>query len=124
MSSAFTATFSQSGGEDIVGLPRDNGGSALAHQWGNGWTQDLGGGSYLPGAIMLAGNTSTAYWVYGGVWTEYLRTDHGAKGCHGYPTSALTTTSGSGSDSYLRQSFQQGYITWDATTKSVVQDVC
>ena len=124
LTASFTATFTLAGGEDIAGLPRDNGGGAAAHRWGNGWTQDFGGGSYLPGAIMLAGSTTNAYWVYGGVWVQYLNVDSGATGCHGYPMSALVATTGSGSDSYLRQTFQQGYIMWDATTKSVVQDIC
>jgi len=120
----FTTTFAQAGGEDTVGLPRDNGGSAAVHRWGNGWVQDFGGGSYLPGAIMLADTSTNAYRVYGGVWTQYLNVDSGATGCHGYPTSALVPTTGSGNDSYLRQTFQQGYIVWDATTKSIVQDIC
>lgn len=122
---AFTTTFTQAGGENIVGLPRDNGGSAAVHRWGTGWTQDFGGGLYLPGALMLPDGGNTAYWVYGGVWTTYLLLDSGADGCHGYPTSALVPYyPTSGGDSYFRQSFQSGTITWDATTHAVVADSC
>src|SRR5213082_2182050 len=45
----FTTAFAQLGGEGVLGLPRDNGGGALMHRWGNGLVQDLGGGSGLPG---------------------------------------------------------------------------
>ncbi len=123
--SSFVTTFTQFGGEDSVGLPRDNDGSAALHRWGNGLIQDFGGGSYLPGALMLADNTTNVYWVYGGVWTKYLG-DLGASGCHGYPTSSLAAyvNPGLGPDTYLRQNFQQGSIIWDATTKSVVGDSC
>ena len=107
-----------------MGLPRDNGGGALMHRWGNGWVQDFGGGSDLPGALMLADGATTPYWVHGGVWREYLNVDHGTGGCHGYPTSNLNSFVGSGSDSYLRQTFQQGYIIWDATTGTIAADVC
>lgn len=122
----FQALFAQSGGEDVVGLPRDNGGSAAMHRWGGGWIQDFGGGSYLPGAFMLADGSPTPYWVYGGVWTHYLVSDHGVGGCHGYPTSALVPFSDPalGPDTYLRQAFQTGYIVWDATTPSIAVDMC
>ena len=122
----FQALFAQSGGENVVGLPRDNGGSAAMHRWGAGWTQDFGGGSYRPGAFMLADGSTTPYWVYGGVWTQYLVSDHGAGGCHGYPTSALVPFSDPalGPDTYLQQAFQTGYIVWDATTRSIAVDMC
>ncbi len=122
----FQALFAQSGGENVVGLPRDNGGSAAMHRWGAGWTQDFGGGSYLPGAFMLADGSTTPYWVYGGVWTQYLVSDHGVGGCHGYPTSALVPFSDPalGPHTYLRQAFQTGYIVWDATTPSIAVDMC
>ncbi len=122
----FTATFNQNGGEDVVGLPRDNGGGAAVHNWGAGLVQDFGGGSALQGMIMLANGATTAYWVYGGVWTRYMLVDHGVNGCHGYPTSALLPYSdpGLGSDSYYRQAFQSGYIIWDGTVHQVAQDVC
>lgn len=121
----FTAAFAQSGGEDVVGLPRDNGGGAPVHRWGNGWVQDLGGGSDRPGALMLADGTTTPFWVHGGVWTQYLMVDHGTGGCHGYPTSALSPFNpGFGTDTYLRQVFQKGYILWDVTTNMVAADVC
>ncbi|HLX58561.1 MAG TPA: hypothetical protein VKR83_16205 [Ktedonobacteraceae bacterium] len=126
VASAFTTAFAQLGGESGLGLPRDNGGGALAHRWGNGWIQDFGGGSDLPGALMLADGTTTPYWVHGGVWMQYLGVDHGVTGCHGYPTSNLVPFSdpGQGSDTHLRQAFQQGYIEWDATTGTIVTDVC
>jgi hypothetical protein len=122
----FTATFNSNGGEDTVGLPRDNGGGAAVHSWNAGLSQDFGGGSAQPGAILLANGTQTAYWVYGGVWTQYLSIDKGTGGCHGYPTSALTSYSdpGLGSDSYYQQTFQTGSIIWDATLHKVAQDVC
>jgi hypothetical protein len=123
---SFTAAFAQLGGENVLGLPRDNGGGAAVHRWGSGWTQDFGGGSDQPGALMLADNTTTAYWVYASLWTQYLIADHGAPGCHGYPTSNLDpfTDPGLGSDKYLRQTFQQGYMIWDATISVIVSDVC
>ena len=124
VASDFTTAFAQLGGEGVLGLPRDNRGGALMHRWGNGWVQDLGGGSGLPGALMLVDGTTTPYWMHGGVWIEYLNVDHGASGCHGYPTSNFDTLRGSGSDTYWRQTFQQGYITWDATTNSVAADLC
>ena len=122
----FRTLYAQSGGEGVVGLPRDNGGSAAVHHWAAGWIQDFGGGSYLPGAFMLIAGTSTPYWVYGGVWTQYVTVDHAAVGCHGYPTSALVpyTNSGFGPDSYYRQSFQSGAIVWDATTHIIAADSC
>lgn len=123
---SFKTLYAQSGGEDIVGLPRDNGGSAAVHRWGAGWIQDFGGGAYLPGAFMMVAGTTTPYWVYGGVWTQYVTVDSGASGCHGYPTSALLpySNSGLGPDSYYRQSFQQGAIVWDATTHMIAADAC
>lgn len=125
MQSAFTTTFTQAGGENIVGLPRDNGGGAAVHRWGKGWTQDFGGGLYLPGALMLADGSNTTYWVYGSVWITYSLLDSGAEGCHGYPTSALSPYHPpTGTDSYFRQSFQSGSITWDATTHTVAADSC
>lgn len=122
----FTSTFTQLGGEDVLGLPRDNGGGAALHRWGNGWVQDFGGGSGAPGALMLADGTITPYWVHGGIWTQYLTNDRGVNGCHAYPTSNLApyVNSGLGSDSYLRQTFQRGFIVWDVTTGMVVSDVC
>jgi hypothetical protein len=122
----FTATFNTNGGEDTVGLPRDNGGGAAVHSWNAGLSQDFGGGSAQPGAILLASGSQSAYWVYGGVWTQYLTVDKGTGGCHGYPTSALTPYSdpGLGSDSYYQQTFQTGSIIWDATLHKVAQDVC
>jgi hypothetical protein len=126
VASNFTSMYSQLGGENVLGLPRDNGGGAPVHRWGNGWTQDFGGGSDSPGALLLADGATTAYWVHGGVWTQYLFADHGATGCHGYPTSNLVpyTNSGLGSDSYYRQTFQTGFIVWDATTGMIAADVC
>ncbi len=122
----FTATFNANGGEDTVGLPRDNGGGAAVHSWNAGLSQDVGGGSAQPGAILLANGSQTAYWVYGGVWTQYLTVDKGTGGCHGYPTSAFTAYSdpGLGSDSYFQQTFQTGSIIWDATLHKVAQDIC
>jgi hypothetical protein len=80
----------------------------------------------LPGTIMLADGTTTAYWIFGGVWTQYTNVDHGATGCHGYPTFALTAYKNAklGTGNYLRQTFQKGSIVWNATNKSVAQDVC
>ncbi len=126
VASAFTSAFAQLGGESVLGLPRDNGGGAPTHRWGNGWTQDFGGGSDLPGALLQADGTMTPYWVHGGVWTQYFIIDHGAVGCHGYPTSNLVPFSdpGLGNDTTLRQTFQQGSIEWDATTNTGVNDVC
>jgi hypothetical protein len=120
------AAFAQLGGENVLGLPRDNGGGAPAHRWGNGWTQDFGGGSDLPGALMQADGTTAAYWVHSSVWKQYLLIDHGAVGCHGYPTSNLVPFSDPdlGNDTALRQAFQEGYIEWDATTNTVVNDAC
>lgn len=122
----FTAAFAQLGGENVLGLPRDNGGGAPVHAWGNGLAQDFGGGSKEPGALLLASGTSTAYFVYGGIWTQYLVVDGGTTGCHGYPTSNLNsyTYPGQGNDSYLRQAFQHGYMLWDVTTSSIAADVC
>ena len=96
------------------------------HRWGNGWTQDFGGGSEQPGALMLADNTTQPYQVYGNLWIQYLVADHGAPGCHGYPTSNPMpyTGAGLGSDTYLRQNFQQGYMIWDATISAIVADDC
>jgi len=126
VASSFAAAFAQSGGENVLGLPRDNGGGAAVHRWGNGWAQDFGGGSDRPGALLLADSASTPYWVYGSLWTQYLEADHGASGCHGYPTSNLIPFGdpGLGSDSYLRQTFQQGYMVWDATINIIAADVC
>jgi hypothetical protein len=126
VASSFTSAFAQLGGESVLGLPRDNGGGAPTHRWGNGWTQDFGGGSDLPGALMQADGTTTLYWAHGGVWTQYFIIDHGAVGCHGYPTSNLAPFSdpGLGNDKALRQTFQQGSIEWDATTSTIVNDVC
>ena len=122
----FKTLYAQSGGENVVGLPRDNGGGAAMHRWGGGLIQDFGGGSYLPGAFMMLAGTTTPYWVYGGVWTQYLTVDAAVSGCHGYPTSVLVpyTNSGLGSDSYYRQSFQHGAIVWDATTHVIATDAC
>lgn len=122
----FKALYAQSGGENVVGLPRDNGGSAAVHHWAAGWIQDFGGGAYLPGAFMMIAGTSAPYWVYGAVWTQYVTVDHAATGCHGYPTSTLLpyTNAGLGADSYYRQSFQGGSIIWDATTHMIAADSC
>jgi len=126
MTKEFRTAFTSFGGENVLGLPRDNTGGAAVHRWGNGWVQDFGGGSDHPGTLMLADGSTTPYWVYGGVWTQYLTIDHGVVSCHGYPTSMLSpfANSGLGSDSYLRQNFQTGYIVWDATTNMLAADVC
>lgn len=123
---SFITTFAQLGGENVLGLPRDNGGGAAVHRWGSGWAQDFGGGSAQPGTLLLADNATTAYFVSGSLWTQYLVADHGAPGCHGYPTSNLFPFSnpGLGSDTYLRQTFQQGYMIWDATIGVIVADIC
>ena len=122
----FKTLYTQLGGEDIVGLPRDNTGGAAVHRWAAGWIQDFGGGAYLPGAFMMIAGTTTPYWVYGGVWTQYVTVDSAATGCHGYPTSALVlyANPGLGPDSYYRQSFQRGTIVWDATTHMITADSC
>lgn len=125
MTSAFKTVFSQTGGEDVVGLPYDMGSGAGVHSWSNGWVQTFSGGSYQGGAILLANGSVTPYRVYGSVWSRYLASG-GAAGCHGYPTSALTaySDSGLGSDSYLRQTFQHGDVIWDATTQTTIRDSC
>lgn len=122
----FTTVFTQFGGENVVGLPRDNGGGADVHRWGAGLVQDFGGGSALPGTIMLLDGTTTPYLINGGIWTQYVQIDSGALGCHGYPTSSPQVYRDHilGADTYDQQAFQNGYITWNATTKTVVADVC
>jgi len=120
----FRAAFDQLGEEDVMGLPRDNGSGAATHRWGPGWAQDFGGGSDLPGVLLLADGTTTPYWVHGGIWTQYSTVDAGVIGCHGYPTAAAVAFTGPGPDSYVRQSFQTGSIVWDDTTQAVVLDVC
>ncbi len=126
VASAFKAAFARYGGEDVVGLPRDNSGGAGVHQSGAGLLQDFGGGSFQPGALLLANGTSTVYWIFGGVWTRYANVDRGTGGCHGYPTSALNAYKDAkpGNGNYFRQNFQKGYIVWDATKKAVVADSC
>ena len=126
VASALITAFAQLGGESVLGLPRDNGGGAPAHRWGNGWAQDFGGGSDLPGALLLADGTTSPYWVHGGVWVQYLTIDHGVAGCHGYPNSNLAPFNdpGRANDTTLLQTFQRGSIEWDATTGAVVNDVC
>ncbi len=118
--------FNANGGEDAMGLPRDGGGGGGVHRVGNGLVQDFGGGSAQQGEIMLANGATTAYSVFGGVWTQYASGDHAATGCHGYPTSPLAAYKDTklGSGSYLRQNFQKGYIIWNTTNKTVAQDVC
>ncbi len=120
------AAFNRNGGEDVVGLPRDSGRGDGAHPVGNGWVQDFGGGSSQQGEIMLANGATTAYRVFGSVWTQYSNVDHGVVSCHGYPDFALVTYKDTnlGSGSYLRQNFQKGYIVWNATNKTIAQDVC
>ena len=75
---------------------------------------------------MLADGTTMAYWIFGGVWARYANVDHAATGCHGYPVSALSAYKDArlGTGSYLRQNFQKGYIIWNATKKTMTQDVC
>ena len=101
------------------------GNGAALHGWSAGWVQTFMSGSYQAGAILLANGSTTAYWVFGAVWSRYLA-DGGAAGCHGFPTSALTlySNSGLGADNYLRQTFQHGDIVWDATTRTIAQDSC
>ena len=122
----FTTTFTQSGGENIVGLPRDNGGGAGVHRWGAGIVQDFGGGSALPGTIMLLDGTATLYLINGGIWTQYVQVDSGALGCHGYPTTSPQVYHDHilGTDTYYQQAFQSGYIIWNVTTKRVAVDEC
>ena len=122
----FTTAFTQSGGENIVGLPRDNGNGAGVHRWGAGLVQDFGGGSALPGTIMLADGTTTPYLINGGIWAQYVQIDQGALGCHGYPIASPQVYHDHilGTDSYYQQAFQSGYIIWNMTTKKVVVDVC
>ncbi|MEO8970923.1 MAG: hypothetical protein ABI406_04890 [Ktedonobacteraceae bacterium] len=122
----FTAVFTQFGGENVVGLPRDNGGGAYIHRWGAGLVQDFGGGSALPGTMMLLDGTTTPYLINGGLWTQYVQIDHGALGCHGYPTTSPQVYHDHilGSDTFYQQTFQSGYITWNVTTKRVAVDVC
>jgi hypothetical protein len=119
-------TFNSSGGEDVVGLPRDAGSGGGVHQVGNGLVQDFGGGSSQQGEIMLANGATTAYSVFGGTWVQYASVDQAAKGCHGYPTSALVAYKDTklGSGNYQRQNFQKGYIIWNTTNKTAVQDIC
>lgn len=121
---AFRQLYSKVGGEQIVGLPIDTGGGASVHRSGKGWLQNMGGGSFKSGALMVAEGTGTVYWIYGGVWTRYSQ-DKGASGCHGYPTSSLGIYKATDSKHALYiQNFQHGYIVWDATAASVSQDVC
>ena len=114
--------FNKNGGEDAVGLPHDTGHGARAYRVGNGWVQDFGGGFLKPGEIMLADKTTRAYWVFGGVWKQYLNVDHTS---HGYPISALFVYKDAklGSGTFLRQNFQKGYIIWNATNRTVALDV-
>ncbi len=126
VASAFKAAFTQNGGEDVVGLPRDNSGGAAVHQSGAGVLQDFGGGSFQQGALLLASGTSTVYWVFGGIWTQYANVDRGTNGCHGYPTSTLNAYKDAkhSSSNYVRQNFKKGYIVWDASKKAIVTDSC
>ena len=126
IASYFTSAFTQAGGENVVGLPRDNGGGANIHRWGSGLVQDFGGGSALPGTIMLLDGTTTPYVINGGIWTQYVQVDSGALGCHGYPTAPPQPYHDHilGSDTYYQQAFQSGSITWNATTRRVAADVC
>lgn len=121
---AFRQLYNSVGAEPVVGLPVDAGGGAAVHRWGNGWVQNMGGGTFKPGALMKAEGTSTVYWVFGGIWTRYSQ-DKGATGCHGYPTSALVAYQANSSKHALYiQKFQHGYIVWDATALSIAQDAC
>lgn len=110
----------------MVGLPRDNGGGAGIHRWGAGLVQDFGGGSALPGTIMLLDGTTTPYLINGGIWTQYVQVDSGALGCHGYPTmsSQVYRDHILGTDTYYEQAFQSGYIIWNVTTKTLAADEC
>src|SRR5450755_1219708 len=126
VAAAFKVAFKQNGGEDVVGLPRDNSGGAGVHQSGAGLLQDFGGGAFQPGALLLADGTSTVYWLFGGVWARYANVDRGTGGCHGYPTSALNPYKAAhrGNDTYSRQNFKRGYIVWDGTKKTITADTC
>ena len=68
---------------------------------------------------------NTSDYSVNGESAQCLTVDYGVAGCHGYPTSkfAAFPNSGLGSDLYLRQNFQTGYIVWDATTNMLVADV-
>lgn len=123
---AIKTAFNANGGEDVLGLPRDIGAGAGVHHVGNGQVQDFGGDPAMQGEIMLADKTTTAYEVFGSVWTQYSNIDHAATGCHGYPTSALATYKDTqlGTGNYQRQTFQKGYIIWNTTSKIIAQDVC
>jgi hypothetical protein len=127
VTAAFQQIYQQKGGENIVGLPIDDGGGAAVHHWGSGSIQNMDGGSFRPGAFMLADGSNTVYWIYGGIWTRYKQ-DQGAVGCHGYPISALALTTSfnanSGTDTYYTQTFQHGSIVWDSTNASIAQDAC
>ena len=129
IASSFATAFAQSGGESVLGLPRDNEGGAAIHRWGNGWAQDFGGGSDRAGGT-TAGRQyrgQCEYTLLGlRLGHDFLVADHGTSGCHGYPTSNLVPFAdpGLGSDTYLRQTFQQGYTVWDATINVIAADVC
>ena len=89
--------------------------------------QDFGGDPSLQGEIMLADKTTTAYWV-GGAYQDALfevlimqqpavmaippLLSWGIK----IRSSEVVTTSGRIS--------QKGYIIWNATNKTLTQDVC
>ena len=80
----FVDSFDLNGGKGNVGCPTSD-----VHRWGGGYIQDFEGGTEGnagPGGIMLRDDTSTAYWVHGGVWQKYVSPGvGGATGFLGYP---------------------------------------
>ena len=84
-----------------TGYPRND-----SHRWNAGWTQDFDGGKWGPTLIMRGDAVGRAFSVHNGMRDYYISIG-GSASYLGYPTSDEYKW-----DSYVRQDFQGGSLTW------------
>jgi hypothetical protein len=103
-------------GQSTLGNPYDAGGTAWVHAWGEGFTQNLDGGSDGTLAIMSSWNGTFEVNNTHGLWDFYSAND-GIDNL-GYP---VGNEQGTGWGT--RQDFERGFLTWDPFSGVTAHDL-
>jgi hypothetical protein len=105
----FQRAFSLNGGTPVVGCPSNFVHTDTAWWSQLGRTQDFDGGGGGKGAILLAPDSSVAYWIHGGIWTHYAALG-GPNGVLGEPTGEEEPVTSSRGTKGAYQSFKHGWL--------------
>jgi len=104
--------FQRLGGRDVVGLPLEPDGEALARTSGNGMLQVFRSQDGHESGIMLRSGSPNAFWVTGAIWAHYA--SKGGPQYIGYPIADEEEAEGG-----RRQRFERGTLYWSRAAGQV-----